>query len=107
MQGLKVDGALLEGGDNLYQGGLEDVPTRARLLESQGYDGLFTLDTNIDPFLSLLLAAEHTQRIELITGVAIGFACSPMTLALQAWNLQKYSRGRMILGLGSQVRAHI
>lgn len=107
MKNLKVDGAILEGGDNLYQGGLEDVAARARLLESQGYDGLFTLDTNIDPFMSLLLAAEHTQRIELITGVAIAFARSPVTMALQAWNLQKYSNGRMILGLGSQVRAHI
>jgi probable F420-dependent oxidoreductase len=107
MANLKVDGAIFEGGENLYSGGLEDVPARAQLMEQQGYDGVFTLDTNVDPFFTLLLAAEHTRRIELMTGVAIAFARSPMTLALQAWNLQKYSRGRMILGLGSQVRAHI
>jgi probable F420-dependent oxidoreductase len=107
MAKLKVDGAIFPGGENLYSGELTDVPARAALLERMGYDGVFTLDTNIDPFLSLLLAAEHSERIELITGVAIAFARSPMTLALQAWNLQKFSRGRMILGLGSQVRAHI
>lgn len=107
MAKLKVDGAIFEGGENLYSGTLDDVPRRAQRLESMGFDGAFTLDTNIDPFYTLLLAAEHTQRIELITGVAIAFARSPMTLALQAWNLQKYSKGRMILGLGSQVRAHI
>lgn len=104
---LKVDGAIFPGGENLYQGDLPDVPAQARMLEQQGYDGLFTIDTNVDPFLTLLLAAEHTERIELMTGVAIAFARSPMTTALQAWNLQAYSRGRMILGLGSQVRAHI
>jgi len=107
MAKLKVDGAIFKGGENLYEGTLEDVPARARLMEDMGYEGVFTLDTNIEPFLALLLAAEHTKRIELITGVAIAFARSPMTLALQAWNLQKYSGGRMVLGLGSQVRAHI
>jgi len=104
---LKVDGSIFPGGDNLYAGGLDDVPDRARLLEDQGYDGLFSLDTNVDPFFSLLLAAEHTSRIELMTGVAIAFARSPMTVALQTWNLHAQSNGRMILGLGSQVRAHI
>lgn len=77
------------------------------MLEEAGFDGAFTLDTNVDPFLSLLLAAEHTERLELITGVAIAFARSPMTLAQQAWNLQRFSGGRLILGLGSQVQVHI
>jgi len=107
VQNLKVDGAIFAGGDNLYEGELWEVPARARLLEDQGYDGLYALDTNVDPMFSLLLAAEHTKRIELMTGVAIAFARSPMTLALQTWNLHTYSGGRMILGLGSQVRAHI
>lgn len=107
MTRLKVDGAIFPGGENLYDGDLTDVPARAREMEASGYDGLFTLDTKVDPFSSLLLAAEHTRRIELMTGVAIAFARSPMTVALQTWNLQKFSRGRTILGLGSQVRAHI
>jgi probable F420-dependent oxidoreductase len=104
---LKVDASIFKGGDNLYSGDLSDVPTRAKAMEALGVDGLFTLDATIDPFLSLLLAAEHTQRTELITGVAIAFARSPMTTAMQAWNIQRYSKGRMILGLGSQVQAHI
>lgn len=83
------------------------MPARAAAIEAMGADGLFTLDTTVDPFLTLLLAAEHTRKAELITGVAIAFARSPMTVALQAWNLQRYSHGRMILGLGSQVQAHI
>ncbi|WP_101756673.1 TIGR03617 family F420-dependent LLM class oxidoreductase [Oceanicoccus sp. KOV_DT_Chl] len=109
VKNLKVDGAIFPGTDNLhlYEGDLSIVPERARLLEKMGFDGVFTLDTNIDPFFNLLLAAEHTERLELITGVAVAFARSPMTLAQQAWNLHKYSQGRVILGLGTQVKAHI
>ncbi|MEC9345372.1 MAG: TIGR03617 family F420-dependent LLM class oxidoreductase [Pseudomonadota bacterium] len=106
---MKVDGALFPGVDDLrlYDGNLDIVPARARMLEEAGFDGLYTLETNVDPFFNMLLAAEHTTRIELITGVAIAFARSPMTVALQSWNLQSYSRGRFILGIGSQVKAHI
>jgi probable F420-dependent oxidoreductase len=106
---MKVDGAIFPGVDDLrlYAGDLSLVPARARLLEEQGWDGIFTLDTSIDPFFNLLLAAEHTRRVDLITGVAIAFARTPMTMALPAWNLQKYSGGRLVLGLGSQVQAHI
>lgn len=106
---MKVDGALFPGVDDLrlYDGNLDIVPERARMLEAMGFDGIFTLETSVDPFFNLLLAAEHTSRIELITGVAIAFGRSPMTVAMQAWNLQAYSRGRFILGIGSQVRAHI
>lgn len=102
-----MDGSIFPGGDNLYEGHLEDVPGRARTLEAQGWDGAFTLDTNVDPFAALLLAAEHTSRLDLLTGVAIAFARSPAITALQAWNLQRFSKGRLVLGLGSQVQAHI
>ncbi|MCA9512650.1 MAG: TIGR03617 family F420-dependent LLM class oxidoreductase [Myxococcales bacterium] len=106
---MKVDGAIFPGRDDLslYESDLSSVPARARLLEQQGFDGLFTLDTSIDPFFTLLLAAEHSERIELVTAVAIAFARTPMTMALPAWNLQKLSGGRLVLGLGSQVRAHV
>lgn len=106
---MKIDGALYPGVDDLrlYDGDLRSVPDRVRYLEEAGYDGLYTVDTNIDPFFNLLLAAEHTERIELMTGVAIAFARSPMTVALESWNLQAYSKGRFILGLGSQIQTHI
>lgn len=106
---MKIDGALFPGVDDLrlYDGRLEAVPERIRHLEETGFDGAYTIETNIDPFFNLLLAAEHSERIELLTGVAIAFARSPMITALQSWNLQGYSKGRFILGLGSQVRAHV
>ena len=62
---------------------------------------------NHDPFLPLALAAEHTDRVELGTSIAVAFARNPMLLANTAWDLQAYSGGRFILGLGSQIKPHI
>jgi len=39
--------------------------------------------------------------------VAISFPRSPTHLAQTAWDLQRFSGGRFLLGLGSQVRAHV
>ena len=83
------------------------VPKAARDLEALGYDGVFTFEGPHEPFMPLLLAAEHTERIQLTTAVAIAFARSPMTLAQIAYDLQLASQGRMILGLGSQIKPHI
>ena len=89
---------------------LED-PRSARTLypelEAIGYDGAFSFEAKHDPFLPLATAAEHTQRLELGTAIAIAFARNPMNLANLAWGLQSLSGGRFILGLGSQVRPHI
>jgi probable F420-dependent oxidoreductase len=74
---------------------------------AHGYDGLWTAETQHDPFLPLVLAAEHSESLELGTGIAVAFARNPMTLAHLAWDLQGYSSGRFILGLGSQIKAHI
>jgi len=87
--------------------GLIGTAERARALEEQGYDGLVSVETQHDPFLPLVLAAEHTQRVELMTGIAVAFARNPMTLANVGYDLHEYSKGRMILGLGSQIRPHI
>lgn len=75
--------------------------------ETEGYDGIWSADTSHDPFLALVPAAQRTQRISVGTGVAIAFARSPLTLAMAANDLQVMSQGRFILGLGSQVQAHI
>ena len=96
---MKVDSGLM--------GGLAEVPERARALEADGYDGLITAEASHDPFLPLALAAEHTERIELMTSIAVAFARNPMTLASIAHDLNAYSNGRFILGLGSQIRPHI
>jgi len=83
------------------------VPDNARLLEDLGYGGMVVEETKDDPFTVLALAAQATSRLRLATAVAIAFPRSPTVLALNAWTLQKLSRGRFTLGLGSQVRGHI
>ncbi len=75
--------------------------------EASGYDGAWTAETSHDPFFPLLLAAEHTEALELGTGIAVAFARNPMTLAQTAHDLQAYSQGRFLLGLGSQIKPHI
>jgi probable F420-dependent oxidoreductase len=76
-------------------------------LEAIGYDGIWAGEAKHEPFLQLLQAADATQRVTIGTAVAIAFARSPMTLANAAFDLALYSRGRFVLGLGSQVKAHI
>jgi len=83
------------------------VVEAARLAERVGYDGIWSAETSHDPFLPLALAAEHTERIELGTGIAVAFARNPMTLAQVANDLQTLSEGRFLLGLGSQIKPHI
>jgi probable F420-dependent oxidoreductase len=85
----------------------EAMPAAARDLEELGYDGVFTAETSHDPFLPIVLAALETERIELGTGIAVAFARNPMTMAAIANDLQLYTKGRFILGLGSQIKPHI
>ncbi len=86
---------------------LLDMPNTARAAEEVGFDCLWTSETQHDAFLPLALAAEHTTRIGLGTSIAVAFSRSPTTLAHIAWDLQNASQGRFILGLGTQVKAHI
>jgi probable F420-dependent oxidoreductase len=76
-------------------------------MEAAGVAGLWTAETSHDPFLPLAIAAEHTERIGLGTAIAVAFARSPVAVAATAWDLARLSGGRFMLGLGSQVRAHI
>ncbi len=75
--------------------------------EAFGYDGFWTTETQADPFVADAVAAQATERIEIGTGIAVAFGRNPLTVALQANDLQLLSGGRFLLGLGSQVRAHI
>jgi probable F420-dependent oxidoreductase len=84
-----------------------DARTSFRRFEEIGYDGAFSFEAKLDPFLPLVLAAENTHQLTLGTAIAIGFARNPMNLANLGWGLQTISEGRFILGLGSQVRPHI
>ena len=83
------------------------VIAEAARYEAAGYDGLWASESAHDPFLPLMLAGEHTERLELGTAIAVAFARSPMQLAYTAHDLQAYCGGRFSLGLGSQVKAHI
>lgn len=85
---------------------LEQMPAYAQAAEQVGFDGIWTAETKADPFLPLALAAEHSERALLGTGIAVAFPRSPATLAYIAWELQRYSNGRFVLGLGTQVKAH-
>jgi len=78
-----------------------------KALEEAGYDGAFTAETSHDPFLPLVTAAIETEKIELVTAIAVAFARNPMILANLGYDLQKLSKGRFILGLGSQIKPHI
>jgi len=84
-----------------------DARTSFARLEEIGYDGAFSFEAKLDPFLPLVLAAEHTTRLRLGTAIAIAFGRNPMNLANLAHGLQTISGGRFILGLGSQVKPHI
>jgi probable F420-dependent oxidoreductase len=97
---MKVDGRL-----TAHQ--LPTVVEQARRHEAVGYDGLFTEENKYDALLPLGPVAEHTSTIEIGTAVTIAFARNPMQLAVAAHQLQEWSGGRLLLGLGSQVKAHV
>lgn len=72
-----------------------------------GYDAFFTAETQYDPFLPLVLAAKAAPGLELGTAIAVAFPRSPMVMAMTAWDLARMSKGKFMLGLGTQVRGHI
>ena len=88
-------------------GGFDDIRTSAAANEAAGYAGLWTGETMHDPFLQLVQAAEVTERVTLGTSIAIAFGRTPMTFAITGYDLARYTRGRFVLGLGSQVKPHI
>jgi probable F420-dependent oxidoreductase len=78
----------------------------ARQAEGDGFDSIQSNELKYDPFAPLAFAALATERVQLVTSVAIAFPRSPMIVANQAWDLHKHSKGRFVVGLGSQVKAH-
>ena len=76
-------------------------------IEKAGFDGAYTFEGQSDPFIALTAAAMRTQKLDLMTSIAVAFARNPMNLAYIGNDLQNLSGGRFILGLGSQVKAHV
>jgi probable F420-dependent oxidoreductase len=90
----------------LPQDDLRKVKAAAQGAEALGYTQLTTAENKHDPFLALAVAACETERVELGTAIAISFSRSPMAVASASWDINEASRGRFVLGLGSQVKAH-
>jgi len=85
---------------------IDAIGDAARRIEDAGYDSVITPEAGHDPFLPLMIIAEHTKKLHFGTGVAIAFPRSPFVTAQIAWDLQRYSGGRFMLGLGTQVKGH-
>lgn len=85
---------------------LGDVREQVQRAEAAGFDGVSTGELKHNSILALTLAAEHTERVEIATSVTIAFPRSPYVMAQTAWDLQEFSKGRINLGLGSQVKGH-
>jgi probable F420-dependent oxidoreductase len=100
MTAMKIDGGVMATDPAAIARG-------ARELEDLGYDGVLTAEISHDPFLPLAIIAEHTERVEIGTSIAVAFARTPMTLANIGYDLQTFSRGRFRMGLGSQIKPHI
>lgn len=100
---MKIDGFI-----GVYAGAGDINPgDAAKRQEDLGYDGLWTAETSHDPMISIALAAEHTESVELGTAIVVAFARNPMDIAITANDLQILSKGRFNLGLGSQIKPHI
>ena len=80
---------------------------RAREVEEQGYDGAWSTETGHEPLLILAAAAPTTERLQLGTGIVVAFGRTPMITATMADDVQLLSKGRLLLGLGSQIKPHI
>jgi probable F420-dependent oxidoreductase len=94
--------------DIAFHGGPERIAGVAREVERRGgVRGLFVAEAAHDPFVALALAATATERIEIGTSIAVAFARTPMAMAYSAYDLQRLSGGRLVLGLGSQIKAHV
>lgn len=90
-----------------FAGSFREAPERGRVAESLGIDGVVSSEVNHDPFFPLAAAALATTEVDLITSIAVAFARNPMTIAVQARDLNDTSNGRFVLGLGSQIKPHI
>lgn len=104
---MRVDGNIGGGVDGSSGGSLEEVHGQVDLAVRCGLDAVWSTEVSRDPFLPLVLAAARDRDLQVGTAVTVAFARSPMTTAMAAHDLQSFSQGRLLLGLGSQVAAHI
>ncbi len=98
---MRVDGNIGGAIDGTGGGDLADIAEQVGAAGRVGYDGVWTTEVSRDPFLPLLLAADRSPTLTLGTAIAVAFARNPMTVAMVANDLQSFSSGRFVLGLGS------
>lgn len=96
---MKIDGP--------FYATMENAADEAKRLSALGYDGVYSLEGSWDPFFPLAIASEHAPELDIATGIAVAFPRNPSHIAYQAWDLQKFSKGKFSLGIGSQIKAHI
>jgi len=94
----------IDGGIGFDPTGIAEQAAKA---EASGYDGVWSAETAHDPFLPIAIGAGATETLEFGTGITVAFARNPMTLAVQANDLQLLTKGRFMLGMGSQIKPHI
>jgi probable F420-dependent oxidoreductase len=88
-------------------GRFPDSRGAAAACEAAGYGAFWAPEQRHDPLLALAAAAGSTTSIELGTAVVIALARSPMTVAYSAHDLHAQCGGRLILGLGPQIKLHL
>jgi probable F420-dependent oxidoreductase len=104
---LLIDGNIGGGVDGTAGADFAGLSEQIDFAKECGFDGVWSTEVSRDPFLPLLYAAEKSKNLTVGTAVAVAFARNPMTLATTANDLHSFSGGRLMLGLGSQVKPHI
>jgi probable F420-dependent oxidoreductase len=90
-----------------HPGSLQESQDHAREVEAAGFGAIWWTDSGRSAYLACTASALGTKRLQIGTGIAVAFPRSPMVTAGIAWELAASTGGRFVLGLGSQVRAHI
>jgi probable F420-dependent oxidoreductase len=83
------------------------IPKQVQDAQALGFNSLVATETPYDPLMTLALASQTPSSLELVTGIAVAFSRSPTAMAYNAWEVQRMSGGRLVLGVGSQVKGHI
>ncbi|HEV8298168.1 MAG TPA: TIGR03617 family F420-dependent LLM class oxidoreductase [Acidimicrobiales bacterium] len=87
--------------------GLRDAQRFASDVEGTGFSGLWFTEGGRTAYLGCAAAALASSTLTIGTGVAVAFPRSPMITAKVAWELADATAGRFVLGLGTQVKAHV
>lgn len=90
-----------------HPGKIQESAQHAREVEEAGFGAIWWTDSGRSAYLACTASVLSTERLTIGTGIAVAFPRSPMVTAGIAWELAASTGGRFILGLGSQVKAHI